>query len=118
MYLHQTTVDQRYSTSKLSQDINNNIMSNQVTLTVSKSKESSNGGYVLTLKHKSDSESVATPFGNTTKSDTLNTYYMKVEDAPENGFSAQLDLDDYTIVERPFTTESGKDLMLKWLHIN
>ena len=81
------------------------------TLTVSKCTESSNGGYILTLKQGI----VDTPFG---KQPATATYYMKVEGELGLGFSADINLDDYTIVERSFTTDEGKDLILKWLHIN
>ena len=87
------------------------------TLTVSKCTESSNGGYVLTLKEKSPSVVVDTPFGKQSTSDTLNTFYMKVEDSLETGFSADINLNDYEIVEREFQTDKGKELILKWLHI-
>ena len=86
-------------------------------LKVSKCTESKNGGYVLTLKEKAPAQLVATPFGNTNKSETLNTFYMKVEGELEVGFTASIDLNDYQVVVRDFTTDEGKELELKWLHV-
>ena len=92
-----------------------------VKLTVAKATLSSTGGFVVTLKELNpDSEAttsvVDTPFGKTIK-EVLNTYYMKLQDAPAIGFSAHIDLSDYDIVNRDFTTDDKKDLTLKWLHI-
>lgn len=92
-------------------------------LRVSKVTASSNGGFVVTLKEDNknvQSVIVDTPFGKATKSDgreTLNTYYMKLNDSPPINLEAEIDLDDYNIVERPFTTDSDKDIDMKWLHL-
>jgi len=87
-----------------------------VTLAVTKCTSSKNGGYVLTLVHKSEGVLVATPFGNTIKTG-ITTYYMKVDEPIEVGFDAPIDLSGYDIVERPFTTNDNVDIDLKWLHI-
>jgi hypothetical protein len=88
-----------------------------VLLTVAKCTSSTNGGHVLTLKEKSAPTTVSTPFGDVDKSEWTNTFYMKVHEPIKVGFSAELNLSEYNIVERPFTTDDGKDLDLKWLHI-
>jgi hypothetical protein len=81
-----------------------------------KATTSSNGGQVLTLSEVKTKEPVATPFGTTNRSSYGETFYMKVQEAPEKGFEAEVDLDNFRIVERPFTTSDGKEIVLKWLY--
>ena len=89
-----------------------------VKLTVDKSKSSKNGGFVLTLKELGTSMAKSTPFGDTKTNPVKATYYMKTDTAPAVGFEAEIDLDDYDIIERPFTPEdSDTEITLKWLHI-
>lgn len=46
------------------------------------------------------------------------TYYVALPSAPAVGSTHELDLDLFTIVERPFDLPNGEGtIMLKWLHI-
>ena len=89
---------------------------NTLKLTVAKSTESINGGFILTLQNKN---SVQTPFG---KKEQSITYYMKVADnSAKIGFSADRDLDEYDSVERDFIPEEGDNagqvIPCKWLQL-
>ena len=76
-------------------------------------------GFVVKLQTKED-KSVVTAFGTKTSA-TQETYYMKLDTAPAVGFKAPLEMDDFKVVERPYTITEGPDagttIMLKWLHI-
>lgn len=92
----------------------------QIQLTVDKATKCSTGNYKLTLK--STNGSTAQPFG---KIAGVKTYYMYVlpeanGDCPSTavkGQSATIDLDDFKVVEEPFTTDDGKEITLKNLEL-
>ena len=75
-----------------------------------------NGNRILTLK-SDHPEEVKTPFGVKFAN---RTYCMAVSDGsePELHFSADLDINDYNIVNRESTSEhTGEIFMVKWLHL-
>jgi hypothetical protein len=81
-------------------------MANLIKLTCISSTASSNGGFILKLQNK-ETLTIATPFGDKTQG-TQQTFYMKVDGACPVGKVAQLDLDMFKIVPRPFDLpESG-----------
>lgn len=94
-------------------------MSNLIQLSVVSATPSSNGGFIVKLQNKSSSM-VQTPFGMKT-STKQQTYYMKLDSAPQVGFSAPLDIDLFNVVERSHTIEdvtsdkNGESISLKWL---
>jgi len=87
-----------------------------ITLTVSKATSSKNGGFVVTLNEVLPSETMVTPFGTTNRSQFGRAFYMKVVDAPKVGLKADLDLTDFNVVPREFTTEEGKQITCDWLY--
>jgi hypothetical protein len=76
-------------------------MSKVLKLKVTKSTLSSNGGYIITLQSK-ESKSMQTPFGLKTQESQL-TYYMKVTEAQPIGKEADMDINLFDVVERPYT---------------
>lgn len=92
-----------------------------ITLTLVKSTPSENGGFILKLQNK-DEKVMETAFGTKTQA-TQETYYMKVDKpAIKVGKSADLDISDFKVVERPYEIddeENGgkKTISLKWLQI-
>lgn len=88
----------------------------KINLTVVKSTPSSNGGFILKLQNKT---AIVTPFG---KKEQSITYYMKVADnSAKVGFAADLELNDFLIVERDFIPEDGENageiIPCKWLQL-
>lgn len=92
-------------------------MSNTIKLTVVSCTPSSKGGFINKLQHK-EVKSIDTAFGKKTQESQV-TYYMKTDSSNEVGFSADLDISNLKIVERPFVVDdkNGQEIMLKWLHI-
>ena len=92
-----------------------------VNLTLISKTPSENGGEILKLQN-ADEKAEQTAFGMKTQK-TQVTYYMKVDKCPlAKGKSADLDLDMFNIVERPFEiedeeTKEMKTIHLKWLHL-
>jgi hypothetical protein len=92
-----------------------------INLEVVKSTPSKNGGHILKLQHK-ESKSIDTPFGKKTQ-ESQETYYMKVDDAGQLGFKAELDISQFRVIERDFTVEdpqsdlNGQTIQLKWLSL-
>lgn len=106
---------------------------NSITLTcISSTATQKQDGFIVKLQTTAD-KSVVTAFGSKTqKSQT--TYYIKLDTPVKVGFSAPLDLDMFTIVERPFDLEVDatpanpamgiaaepartETVLLKWLQI-
>ena len=80
-----------------------------------------NDGYIVKLQHSS-TKNEKTPFGVKTQK-VQHTFYMKLDDAPEVGFKADMNLDEWRITERPYIIDDetsdmhGQTIMLKWLHM-
>lgn len=84
-----------------------------------------NPGFIVKLQSKED-KSVATAFGTKTSSQQT-TYYIKLDSAPEVGFTADMDLTPFRVEERPTTitdndaqsTTFGEEIIIqcKWLHV-
>lgn len=97
-------------------------MSNVINLSVVTCTPSVNGGVILKLQNKTEAKAVETAFGTKTASKQT-TYYMKVDKPIAVGFKADLDIDAFEVVERPYTIEdensedNGKTINCKWLHI-
>lgn len=76
-------------------------------------------GYILTLKHESKIVT-KTAFG-TKITPVKHTFYMKVSEPCEVGFTAKQDLDIFNIVERPFSFANDDaeqvEVWCKWLHV-
>lgn len=95
--------------------------------TLIKATPSTKGGHILKLQAK-DTKRLDTGFGIKTNT-SQTTYYMKVASVSVAvGASAELDVSQFNIVERPHTiTESvvtpngtvqqPKEIMLKWLQL-
>ena len=82
-------------------------------LTVSKVSEvTKNGNRILTLTNE---EPVKTLFGNKV---ARRLFCMAVEEGsqPEVGFEAELNLDDFNIIERQSHDEEGTVFTIKWIH--
>lgn len=91
-------------------------MSQKINLTVVSATLSSNGGFIHKLQNKT-STVVDTPFGKKTQ-DSQVTYYMKLDDAAPIGMQAEIDIDNFKVVERPYTVpDTGEVLELKWLQL-
>ncbi len=94
-------------------------MANLINLEVISSTPSSKGGHILKLQNKEAKEMI-TPFGKK-KVDSQTTYYMKVEEAQKVGFKADLDVDQFKVVDREFVPEDAvagaPALILKWLQL-
>lgn len=95
------------------------IMANLINLTVVSSSVSSKGGHIVKLQNKSAKQQI-TPFG-VKKVDSQTTYYIKLETAGVVGFSADLDIDQFNVVDREFVPEDAKPgdpaMVLKWLQL-
>lgn len=75
-------------------------------------------GFILKLQHTHMLEKV-TPFGKKVQP-VQKTFYMKTAEQCEIGFTADMNLDEWRITERPFDIVDGDavtPVMLKWLHI-
>ena len=96
-----------------------NIMANLINLEVITTKPSSNGGHIIKLQNKAV-KTLVTPFG-TKKTESQTTYYMKLETPGKVGFKADLDIEQFNVIEREFTPEDAEPgaepLMLKWLQL-
>jgi len=104
-------------------------MSNIVTVTVAKSTQSTSINakagikfFTHTLQVMGESSELRTipgPFGDQIVgggAQILNTYYMyKQVSAAPIGLTVDLNLDDYDMIEEDFTTDNGKDIVLKKL---
>jgi hypothetical protein len=73
-----------------------------------KCSASKNGGFIIKLR----SESTVGLFGASVPG---NTFYAKVLTEVKLGAESVLNLSEWTIVERPFVTEEGETIQLKWL---
>ena len=73
-----------------------------------KCSASKNGGFIIKLRSKS----TVGLFGASVPG---STFYAKVLTKVEVGAQSVLNLSEWTVVERPFVTEEGETIMLKWL---
>ena len=86
-----------------------------------KCTSSKNGGFILKLQNKEE-KSIETPFGKKTQT-SQNTYYMKVDEECAVGTEAELNVDDFNVIERQYTIDDessdlhGETIQLKWLSI-
>ena len=94
----------------------------KVNLSVTKSTPCSDGsGFIVTAQRK-DVTTVLTPFGVSKTGGSQETYYVKLNAQPTI-MEVELELNDWKIVERPFTITDessenfGKTISLKWLHL-
>jgi len=85
--------------------------------TVDKSTVSENGGFVTTLVCETEEAVVEHNGVKIRKAGRKLTYYINTVDEYDEHDEIELDLDDFDIVERPFTTKKGKSITLKWLHL-
>ena len=85
--------------------------------TVLKSTPSENGGFVTTIVHETEASEVAMNGVKIRKSGRTLTYYINTVDEYDEHDEIELDLDEFDIVPRPFTTRKGKLINLKWLHL-
>lgn len=96
-------------------------MSNLINLSVISANPSTKGGFIVKLQNKT-SNSVMTAFGNKTSTKQL-TYYIKLDQAPQIGLTAPLDLDAFDVIERSHTIDdvtsdkNGETIQLKWLQL-
>ena len=76
-------------------------------------------GFILKLQHQHLIEKV-TPFGKKSQP-VQHTFYMKVAESCAVDFTAEMNLDEWKITERPFefTDEDSvvQNVNLKWLHL-
>ena len=93
---------------------------NKIKVTVSKvsAKPSTNGNYIHTVKTEGKEVEV---LGQKKVSGQL-TYFIALPNASPVGKVDTIDMDLFTITERPYevadqTTGEVKTLMLKWLHV-
>jgi hypothetical protein len=87
---------------------------------VSCSATEAGDGFILTLKHESFKE-MKTPFG-VKKQPIRHTFYMKVSDECPVDTEADMNMDDFNIIERVFETKDETTgevitMWLKWLHL-
>lgn len=94
----------------------------KVNLSVTKATPCKDGsGFIVTAQRK-DSKTVMTAFGVSKQGGSQETYYVKLTAQP-TVTEVELELDDWKIVERPFTISDessenyGKTVQLKWLHL-
>ena len=82
-----------------------------IELTVAKATKTESGNFCNKLVAE---QTVQSAFGNVS---SRQTYYMFTDQKNEVGFKAELDLDDYDIVESEFKPEDSDDtIMLKKLY--
>ena len=93
-----------------------------VKLSVTKATPCADGsGFIVTAQRK-DTKTVMTAFGVSKTGGSQETYYVKLSAQP-TVTEVELELDDWKIVERPFTITDessdnfGKTIPLKWLHL-
>ena len=82
---------------------------------VEKSTESSNGGFINKLVNK-ETKTVEV-LGVTKTAEIKKTYYLKTDESVAEGLETEIDMDQFSITERPFTAADGTEMQLKWLHI-
>lgn len=90
-------------------------MSQKLFKVISSNQTTNASGFITKLQHKSE-KSVMTEFGPKT-TDVQETYYIKLDAQAEIGLEKPLDLTKFEIVERPFVTDEGDELTLKWLFL-
>ena len=82
---------------------------------ISSNQTADASGFITKLQYKSE-KSIDTGFGIKT-SDTQETYYIKLDEQAEIGLEKPLDLEKFDVVGRPFITDEGEELTLKWLFL-
>lgn len=83
--------------------------------TVEKSTESSKGGFINKLVMLAVVSTKV--FGVTKTQEVKQTVYLKTDEKLKAGKKDKINLDEWTVIERPFTTPDGTVVNLKWLSI-
>lgn len=72
-------------------------------------------GFIVKFQHQSDKTA---DLGFATKTQKhQETYYIKLDTAVDVDSEHELNLDLFDIKERPFTTDEGETVQLKWLFL-
>ena len=82
----------------------------EITLEVASSTKTENGNFCNKLVAQ---ESVSTVFGNAT---TRQTYYLFTDQENKEGTSGKMDLSAFDIVEKPWTSDDGESMTLKYIY--
>lgn len=95
---------------------------NKVLLTVTSCTESSNGGFIVTLKTESEDGAVVQIAGLGSVPKTgIRTYYIKTLEEQTIDEVIELDLDMFDIKERDYVPDDAKEgdapMKLKWLYV-
>ena len=86
---------------------------NEITFKVVSCEPTKNDDFHVKLQYKG-SVNVTDDFG-TTSQDTQLTYYRFVDDKIKVGAKGKINFAKFDIEERPWTTDEGEDVVLKYL---
>ncbi|MHA1197726.1 MAG: hypothetical protein ACTSQF_00015 [Candidatus Heimdallarchaeaceae archaeon] len=95
---------------------------NKVQLNVTSCTESSNGGFIVTLKTETEDGATVhiAGLGNVPKTG-IRTYYIKTLEEQTVDAVIELDLDMFDIKERDYTPDDAEEgdapMKLKWLYV-
>ena len=82
----------------------------EITLKVASSTQTETGNYCNKLVAES---SIASDFGNVS---TRQTYYMFTDKENKEGTEGKLDLSNFDVVDKDWTSEDGDEMVLKYLY--
>jgi hypothetical protein len=85
----------------------------KVRITKVSAQASKNGNFIHTLKTEGKTVNVL----GVNKTSGQLTYFLALPQAVKVGTEHEINMDEFRVEERPFTTPDNETLMLKWLHI-